>query len=221
MGTLNLFPARVAIGTLQPNGDVLMTPEFFRALTDLLQRVGGPTGTNADEMEALFAIESSDPGTSVASEKADNALLMSLFDTKTSVQDQCFDSIPLDSNDAAIAAAVARIDALEVIIAAQADAIASASQSLAYAQYTEIEYAFVAPPVDWDHPGKIGFRTPNTGAFTAITTTTSAQIGTGFGCNGKTPQTAFALGAAATDLPTVITLANNLRTMSINNGIGS
>lgn len=43
----------------------------------------------------------------------------------------------------------------------------------------------------------------------------------GFGCNGKTPQTAFALGAAATDLATVITLANNLRTMAINNGMGS
>lgn len=42
----------------------------------------------------------------------------------------------------------------------------------------------------------------------------------GFGCNGKTAQTAYALGAAATDLASVIILANNLRTMSINNGTG-
>lgn len=43
----------------------------------------------------------------------------------------------------------------------------------------------------------------------------------GFGCNGKAAQTSLALGAAAVDLPTVIVLANNLRTMSINNGMGS
>jgi hypothetical protein len=43
----------------------------------------------------------------------------------------------------------------------------------------------------------------------------------GFGCNGKTAQTAYSLGAAATDLASVITLANNLRTMAINNGIGA
>lgn len=47
------------------------------------------------------------------------------------------------------------------------------------------------------------------------------QATTGFGCNGKTPQTAFTLGAAASDLATVITLANNLRNMSINNGTGA
>ncbi len=54
-----------------------------------------------------------------------------------------------------------------------------------------------------------------------IRTNVALQVDVGFGCNGKTPQTAFALGAAAVDLPTVIALANNLRTMSINNGIGS
>lgn len=43
----------------------------------------------------------------------------------------------------------------------------------------------------------------------------------GFGCNGKTAQTAYSLGADATDLASVITLANNLRAMSINNGIGA
>lgn len=46
------------------------------------------------------------------------------------------------------------------------------------------------------------------------------SVKAGFGCNTKTPQAAFALGAAATDLATVIVLANNLRTMAINNGQG-
>lgn len=209
MPTLNLFPARVAIGTVQSNGDVLMTPEFFRALSDLLQRVGGATATNADEMEALFSMESSDPGAAAASEAAANAMLSSIFEVQPQpaccINEQIFN----DGKDAVIASLVSRIDALEVQLAAQTEALAAASQALAYAQYAEVENIFSPSPVDWEHPGKIGAKTANSGAFTT------------FGCNGKAPQAAFALGAAATDLPTVITLANNLRTMSINNGIGS
>lgn len=41
-----------------------------------------------------------------------------------------------------------------------------------------------------------------------------------FGANGATPRTKHTLGAAATDLASVIALANNLRTMAINNGMG-
>ena len=54
------------------------------------------------------------------------------------------------------------------------------------------------------------------GAVTALSVTASS----GFGCNGRTAQAAYSLGAAATDLASVITLANNLRAMAINNGIG-
>jgi len=43
----------------------------------------------------------------------------------------------------------------------------------------------------------------------------------GFGCNGRPAQSAFALGDAATDLPTVIALANNIRLALIANGTGS
>lgn len=65
--------------------------------------------------------------------------------------------------------------------------------------------------------------TPDIGAASGASLGLSgaATVGTGFGCNGKAAQTAFALGAAATDLPTVIALANNLRTMARNNGTGS
>lgn len=42
-----------------------------------------------------------------------------------------------------------------------------------------------------------------------------------FGCNGATAQTAATLGSAATDLATVITLANNIRTALIANGVGT
>lgn len=56
---------------------------------------------------------------------------------------------------------------------------------------------------------------------TGLLNSKQLQATTGFGCNSKTPQTAFSLGSAATDLASVITLANNLRTMSINNGTGA
>lgn len=54
------------------------------------------------------------------------------------------------------------------------------------------------------------------GLFTGTLSVTGA-----FGCNTKAPQTAYAVGAAATDLATVITLANNIRLALIANGIAS
>lgn len=57
---------------------------------------------------------------------------------------------------------------------------------------------------------------------TGLVNVTGSLRSTGaFACNGQAVQTPFALGAAATDLPTVITLANNIRQALINNGIGS
>jgi hypothetical protein len=53
--TLNLFPARVAIGNVQADGTVLMTPEFSRALTAVLARIGGPLGMSSDDLAALAA----------------------------------------------------------------------------------------------------------------------------------------------------------------------
>lgn len=57
MPSLSLFPARCAIGTVkQPDGtevEVFMTPEFFRAMSDLLERVGGENGLGNDELAEL------------------------------------------------------------------------------------------------------------------------------------------------------------------------
>lgn len=60
-------------------------------------------------------------------------------------------------------------------------------------------------------------RVSSTGLdITGATVTT-----TGFGCNGKTAQTAYASGGAATDAATTQTLANNIRSALIANGIMS
>lgn len=53
-----------------------------------------------------------------------------------------------------------------------------------------------------------------------LCTDDNLRVEQGFGCNGQPPRAALALGAAATDLASVITLANNIRTALINNGIG-
>lgn len=55
---LNLFPVRVPIGKAgAPDGrqlDVLMTPEFARALSSILERIGGPDGVSNTELAALI-----------------------------------------------------------------------------------------------------------------------------------------------------------------------
>jgi hypothetical protein len=55
--SINLFPARVPIGRVQmPNNqqlDVLMTPEFSRALADVFARIGGTNGMGSDDMALL------------------------------------------------------------------------------------------------------------------------------------------------------------------------
>jgi hypothetical protein len=61
----------------------------------------------------------------------------------------------------------------------------------------------------------VGASSAAAGRFTTLLATQ------GFGCNGASAQTPYALGPAATDLTTVIALANAMRTALINNGIGS
>lgn len=69
--------------------------------------------------------------------------------------------------------------------------------------------------------GKIVINSTTAAVTGALTTTGSATITGGFGCNGVTAQGLYTLGGAATDLATVITLANNLRTLCRNNGLAN
>lgn len=56
---------------------------------------------------------------------------------------------------------------------------------------------------------------------TGATVTGGLTVTTGFGCNGKAPQTAVALPANATDLATAITLVNAIKAALIADGIAS
>src|SRR4051812_1868022 len=52
---INLFPTRVAIGVAKPDGKVYMSDEFSRALSDLLERMGGALGMSTDDIAAEIA----------------------------------------------------------------------------------------------------------------------------------------------------------------------
>lgn len=68
---------------------------------------------------------------------------------------------------------------------------------------------------DWAAPAAIGGTTPAAAVFTDLSATGN------FGCNGKPSQDSYALGPAASDLASAITLVNNIRLALIANGIGS
>lgn len=57
MGSLTLFPIRVPIGTVTDSAgnsrDVLMTPEFSRALSAVFERIGGTSGMSTTDILAF------------------------------------------------------------------------------------------------------------------------------------------------------------------------
>jgi hypothetical protein len=220
---LNLFPTRVPIGSAQPNGDVLMTVEFARALAALMVRVGGPSAMSLDEVVALLASEPTGVAASAANTRA---------------------VVDLTAQQAAAPLAT-RIALLEQKIEDLMRLLVSSSQA----------------PVDWEHPGKLGDKTPNTARVVAlnnITFTPPAASATFTLASGKTftvsntltlagtdgstlniggggtlgsaayqPTTAFAartnsaLAPIATDAATTQTLANSMRAALISVGIGT
>ena len=127
--SLNLFPVRVPIGrVVDETGkthDVLMTPEFSRALSDLLERVGGEEGIGTDEIASYLAEGAAQPPPIV------------------------LDPFPMVPPE--VSQLIAEIAALR-------------------GELAELQHAVMNPnaAVDWEHPGKIGARTPTLGTFTTL-----------------------------------------------------
>lgn len=161
MATLNLFPARVAIGTADVDGievPVLMTPEFFRALSDLLQRVGGPAGTATSDIEEM-ALQSLTP-----------VVDMSAFSGLDALQ-------TVDSIYAANAAMQAASDALALQIEQAGALLADIRRRC---DDLEILAGYRDPyRVDWERPGSIGSLTPGSGTFTSLTYNGALNGGSG------------------------------------------
>lgn len=152
MATLNLFPARVAIGNVDVDGivrPVMMTPEFFRALSDLLTRVGGPNGTDSGDIE----------------ETAEEAL-------RNTLDLQVTQSIEAG---AAIAEAKKAIQDMQCQLL---ESVAAVGELAKHIEWLEMQVGGVQPaPTNWERPGPIGALTPNSGLFTTLNTNGNAIIG--------------------------------------------
>lgn len=137
---LTLFPARVAIGTA--NGvPVYMSAEFTRALSLLLERVGGPIGPGTDDL---------------------------------ALEDAMSGAIPLL---AALAATVAEVQHQLAQAATERAAVAELRKLLEHQAMDQAAPVLILPgdplfdaplPTDWEHPGRIGAATPNSGKFTTL-----------------------------------------------------
>jgi hypothetical protein len=194
---LSLFKSNAAIGTLQPDGSVLPSPEFVRAMSALFARAGGAAGMSSEDLAVLASV-GPQPDLQARRMVADVQL-----------------SAPVDQGGA-MAALSRRVADLQAQVM-QIDSIRAEMASLRRRmEGAELQVGYRDPfRVDWGRPGQIGTKKAAAATFTTLTATGA------FGCNGKSAQTPYALGAAATDLASAIALANNLRTMSINNGTGS
>ncbi len=79
----------------------------------------------------------------------------------------------------------------------------------------EDQVMLVPQALDLSAPPPIGNRTPASGSFTTLTTSS------GFGCNGKGAQGSVTVNGPATDLPSALALLNQIRAALIANGINA
>jgi hypothetical protein len=176
MSTLNLFPARVPIGLVQQDATVLMTPEFSRALRALFERVGGPEGMGSDDLailaasvaqstasqsqaiEDIGAVESPDLSGQVA------ALLAEVQDLR--VQANQFIQVQAEL------AEIRKELASQLMAPGEQPLRADLAEVRKELEGVQMLATFHDPfRVDWEHPGKIGSLTANSGAFTTISAT--------------------------------------------------
>jgi len=224
MSTLNLFPARVAIGVVQENGTVLMTPEFFRALTDVLQRVGGEGGSDNSDLELMSSTalppvvdfsQFYDVLAALQVAEASNAEMQKRINDLEALSGYTDPFRVNWERPGSIGSLTAAPGAFTTLTASAAVTLSPANANVVISPTGTGTVTLAPATAGTINNMSIGATTAATGRFSTVT-----SVGA-FGCNGKTAQTAAALGAAATDLPTVITLANNMLTALINNGIGS
>lgn len=185
--SLNLFPARVPIGRATISGqsvDVLMTPEFSRALSDLLERVGGTSSPSlttvvnnlGDVTNIVNDISGSEsfsgmPAVDLAATPAGY-----FFSAPTTTEaDEKIDFVAATDCSSA-----QQIEELRILLTAAVNVVAEMTELSKSLQAFAIQSVFVSAP-----PSPIS------------------------------------LAPDATDLPTVITLANSLKNALLSNGIGS
>lgn len=197
--SLNLFPSRIPIGRTDATGAVYASAEFQRALAALMSRVGGAEGPATDDVELEAALASTVP---LLADDGHLALLSQ--------------PAPLA---ALLLAAVAEIQGQVAMLTSQAAGLGELAKQLASA---ELDALPVVRPTDWEHPGKIGARTPNSGAFTTLSVNGVALGSAAFkNVTDFAARSNTALAPAAIDAATTQTLANSLRAVLLSVGIGA
>lgn len=191
-GLLNLFPSRVAIGKTADGAPVYLSPEFSRALEGLLERVGGPIGPGTMELAVEGA--QADPTAWLAQLAAQ----VREIDPPAVVPVLVPDPVPPD------------VERLQAEVAELRKLVCAL-----------LEGAPAVPPTDWEHPGALGARTPNSGKFTTLTATAGVTLAPSTLGNidnvdigGVTPRVgAFTSLSATSDLALGV-VANNGATLS-------
>lgn len=192
MPTLNLFPARVAIGTASIDGrvvPVMMTPEFFRAMSDLLQRVGGPNGVDTGDIEEIA---------NEALQNSLDALLTQAAGAQAAIAEalKAIDSVwvQVAQGLAGLSEAEKVIDGLNAQIFQSVALISEIGKRVdgldVMAGYSDQQR------VNWERPGKIGSLTPNDGTFLVLRGNSLAKV--------------------SADTPTAQSIPNNTLTKIVN-----
>lgn len=230
---LSLFKSNAAIGTLQPDGSVLPSPEFVRAMSALFTRVGGAIGMGVDDL-ALLASTVTQPDQQARRAAADAAVA------------------PAIDQSAMVAALLGKVAALQAQVTQIESVHAEVAKLRKLVVGIELQSGHRDPyRVNWERPGRIGFFKASTGAFTDLTAQTinkvaitapasSATLALADGATLTVPGPGGTLGSAAyqsasdfaassgtalapvaTDAASTQALANSIRSVMISIGAGT
>jgi lipoprotein-anchoring transpeptidase ErfK/SrfK len=203
--SLNFFPARIPIGrAVLPDGTevaVTATAEYWRAMAAMFERVGGANGTSITDFEILAAFGQ----LSAAGDSAGHTVGVQDAFQLPPVQVEPPPQFDQPDLAARVAELEKRLAESELKLAIAGDQVAMAAELLNRVEdlarlisleelpqveielrktvmALEIQAAFAPPTTDWEHPGSIGAKTANSGAFTSLSAsdqiTSTVSIGT-------------------------------------------
>lgn len=219
--TLSLFPSRIKI--VDANGNA--TPEFLRALNTVFDRLGGYIGDDGmgDVMAALAASAERSVGLETVyqqPERQDNPPDVVQPIPAEALGETVF-QLPAYYASTGLTLREYKFALADTTVTPGSYGEASSVPTFTVDQQGRLTLAgsvtVVAPA------GTLSGTTLAAGvtgsSLTSLGTLTTLAVGGTAGVNGKTPVANVAAPAVGTDLPTVLTLANDMRTRLINFGI--